>query len=123
VEFAIAEGLRTEGDPSLLRAVLLNLFENGWKFTGRRADARIEFGAVDGTPAFYVRDNGAGFDPTLIHKLFNPFQRLHAASDFDGTGIGLATAERIVKRHGGRIWAEGAVGQGATFYFNLAPEG
>ncbi len=123
VAFVIADGLRASGDASLLRAALLNLFENGWKFTRKRDDALIEFGVVDGTRVFYLRDNGAGFDPALSPKLFHPFQRLHPTSDFEGTGIGLATAERIVKRHGGRIWAEGAVDHGATFYFSLGPEG
>ena len=120
----IAGGLQAVGDPALLRAVLLNLMENAWKFTGKRADGCIEFGVRDegGVPVFYVRDNGAGFDPSLAHKLFNPFQRLHSTSEFEGTGIGLATAERIIRRHGGRIWADGEVGQCATFSFTLQPE-
>ena len=123
--FAITDGLEAFGDPALLRAMLLNLLENSWKFTGKRQDACIEFGArpENGETVFFVRDNGAGFDPALAHKLFNPFQRLHSNAEFEGTGIGLATAERIIRRHGGRIWAHGEVGLGATFSFTLQPEG
>jgi signal transduction histidine kinase len=122
--FSITEGLLTVGDPGLLRATLLNLLENAWKFTRKREDPRIEFGArvESGKMVFFVRDNGAGFDPGLTHKLFSPFQRLHASSEFEGTGIGLATAERIIRRHGGRIWAEGEVDRGATFSFTLHSE-
>jgi PAS domain S-box-containing protein len=112
------------GDPQLLRALLENLLGNAWKFTGKREGARIEIGALPdegagGAPVYFVRDNGAGFDMAHAHKLFSPFQRLHPASQFAGSGIGLATVARIVQRHGGRIWAEGAVGEGATFYFTL----
>ena len=122
--FRIADDLRASGDPALLRAALANLLENAWKFSGKRADAEIEFGKDDrAQPVFFVRDNGVGFDPSLTGRLFHPFQRLHPTSEFEGTGIGLATAERIIKRHGGRIWAEAAVGRGATFYFTLQQEG
>jgi signal transduction histidine kinase len=109
------------GDPVLLRAVLENLLGNAWKFTSRCSAARIAFGAEqkDGDRVYYVRDNGAGFDMAYADKLFAPFQRLHGASEFAGTGIGLATVQRIVHRHGGRIWATGAVGEGAVFRFTL----
>jgi signal transduction histidine kinase len=122
--FVIPDGLEAYGDPGLLRSTLLNLFENSWKFTRQSEDARIEFGAhiEDGRQIFFVRDNGAGFDQALAHKLFNPFQRLHPSSQFEGTGIGLATADRIIRRHGGRIWAEGGIGIGAVFSFTLQPE-
>jgi signal transduction histidine kinase len=117
----IAEGLAANGDPRLLRAVLENLLANAWKFTAKQPRARIEFGMTrhDGGRAYFVRDDGAGFDMAYADKLFGAFQRLHASSDFPGTGIGLATVQRIVHRHGGRVWAEGAVGRGATFYFTL----
>jgi light-regulated signal transduction histidine kinase (bacteriophytochrome) len=137
VRFAIGDGVRDTADRSLIRTMLQNLVENAWKFTARSQDATIEFGT---TPAgstaagatgtrgtgtrgtgtcYYVRDNGAGFDPAFAGKLFQPFQRLHAVTEFPGTGIGLASVQRIVERHGGRVWAEGAVGHGATFYFTL----
>jgi light-regulated signal transduction histidine kinase (bacteriophytochrome)/HAMP domain-containing protein len=121
VTFVIAEGLVVEGDARLLRVVLENLLGNAWKFTGKHTCARIEFGVTeqDGRRAFYVRDDGAGFDMAYADKLFGAFQRLHASSDFEGTGIGLATVQRIIHRHGGQVWAEGAVEQGATFYFTL----
>ena len=110
-------------DRTLIRAVLQNLMENAWKFTGRREEAVIEFSAVtdeDGQVRCQVRDNGAGFDAAYQDKLFQPFQRLHSARDFPGTGIGLASVRQIVERHGGRTWAEGATDEGATFYFTLA---
>ncbi|MCL5022591.1 MAG: MEDS domain-containing protein [Nitrospirae bacterium] len=120
-EFVISEGLFAEGDERLLYATLQNLLGNAWKFTGKSGKSRIEFGAsrVDGRPVYFVRDNGAGFDMAFADKLFRPFQRLHDAADFSGTGIGLATVQRIIHRHGGRVWAEGKVGKGATFYFTL----
>jgi len=121
VEVAIAPGLHVRADPGLMRVVLQNLIENAWKFTGKRTAARIEVGSVphDGRPAYFVKDNGAGFDMTYVGKLFGAFQRLHGAQEFDGTGIGLATVQRVIHRHGGRVWAEGAVDDGATFYFTL----
>jgi PAS domain S-box-containing protein len=121
VEFAIADGVRAQADPRLLHVVLQNLVHNAWKFTAGREAARIEFGetVLEGERVFYVRDNGAGFDPAHAGKLFGAFQRLHRPDEFAGSGIGLATVARIVRRHGGRVWAEGAVGQGATFYFTL----
>lgn len=118
VTFDIRDGVRTVGDERLLRAVIENLMANAWKFTRDRPNARIEFGAADG--AFYVRDNGAGFDPTHADKMFRPFQRLHSSREFEGTGIGLATVQKIVERHGGRAWAEGDIGRGATVYFTTA---
>lgn len=122
IELHVADDLHTRADPRLMRVVLENLMGNAWKFTRRNDGARVEVGATraNGTPsAFFVRDNGAGFDMQYAHKLFAPFQRLHAAADFEGTGIGLATVQRIVERHGGRVWAESAVGAGTTFYFTL----
>lgn len=123
VETIISPGLQTEGDAKLLRIVLVNLLSNAWKFTGNQTAARVELGTQDNGDerVFYIRDNGAGFDMAYADKLFGAFQRLHAASEFPGTGIGLAIVQRIVHRHGGRIWAEGAIGQGATFHFTLQP--
>ena len=121
VELQIEGGLTTTGDPGLLRIALENLLSNAWKFTSKRARAHIQFGQaqVNGARAFFVRDDGAGFDPAYSDRLFGAFQRLHAMSEFAGTGIGLATVQRIIHRHGGRVWAESAVGQGATFYFTM----
>jgi PAS domain S-box-containing protein len=121
VEVVIADDLVAHADPRLLEIALTNLLGNAWKFTGKRTQARIELGQLPGDrpPVFFVRDNGAGFDPGQADKLFGVFQRLHAAQDFDGTGIGLATVHRIVRRHGGVIWAEAELDRGATFYFTL----
>jgi signal transduction histidine kinase len=123
VEVSIWEGLQANADPRLLRAALENLVGNAWKFTSRAAQARIEIGALrDGDHVtFFVRDNGAGFDMAYASKLFGAFQRLHAAGEFQGTGIGLATVQRIVHRHGGRIWADAKPEKGAVFFFTLAP--
>jgi PAS domain S-box-containing protein len=122
VEVVIAPALSVSGDARLVRVVLENVLGNAWKFSAGKPQARIELGMqteVDGTPVFFVHDNGAGFDMTYAHKLFGAFQRLHRISEFPGTGIGLATVQRIIHRHGGRVWAEGEVGRGATFYFTL----
>ncbi|MDB6016072.1 MAG: sensor histidine kinase [Pedosphaera sp.] len=121
VEFVITPDLSVEGDRELLRSVLQNLLGNAWKYTGKHARARIEFGLApaDGEKVFYVRDDGAGFNPENVGQLFNAFHRLHGVEEFPGTGIGLATVRRIIQRHGGRIWAEGAVEKGATFYFTI----
>jgi signal transduction histidine kinase len=122
VEFVIARGMSTHGDERLLRVVMDNLLGNAWKFTSKHPRARIEFGLMEkeGQPVYYVRDDGAGFEMVYADSLFGAFQRLHGASEFPGTGIGLATVQRIIRRHGGRIWAEGTVERGATFYFTLS---
>jgi PAS domain S-box-containing protein len=121
VEFSIIEGARAEGDRQLLEIALQNLLANAWKFTSKQPTARIEFGArqEDGQTVFFVRDNGAGFDMAYAVNLFSPFQRLHTQDEFEGHGIGLATVQRVIRRHGGRIWAKGEVGKGATFSFTL----
>lgn len=121
VEFVVAPAVRVAGDGRLLRIVLENLMGNSVKFTTGREKARIEFGVQvqKGVPVYFVRDNGAGFDNASASRLFTPFQRLHEESRFPGHGIGLATVRRIIHRHGGRIWAEGAVDQGASFFFTL----
>jgi len=121
VEVSIQPGLHASGDPHLLRIALKNLLENAWKFTARRDGARVEVGASGngGKPVFFVRDNGAGFDMEHADKLFAPFQRLHRVDEFPGSGIGLATVQRVIRRHGGRIWAEAEVERGATFFFTL----
>ena len=127
VQFSAQKGLEVWGDPKLLRVALINLIGNAWKFTAKNPGARVEFGMSEGlsqrgrVPVYYVRDNGAGFDQAYAGKLFGAFQRLHGANEFEGTGIGLATVQRVVHRHGGRIWAEGEVGRGATFFFTLRP--
>ena len=121
VEVVVEDALCVDADPILTRALVGNLLGNAWKFTSKVAAPRIEVGAIDkdGARVFFVRDNGAGFDMAFAPKLFTPFQRLHTVAEFPGTGIGLATVQRIVRRHGGRTWAEGAVDAGATFYFTL----
>jgi two-component system sensor histidine kinase/response regulator len=121
VKVEIAEGMRASGDKRLVRILLANLLNNAWKFTNTETAPKVVVGTeiVDGESRVYVRDNGVGFDMIYVHRLFGAFQRLHSQSDFEGAGIGLATARRIINRHGGRIWAEGAVGEGATFYFVL----
>ena len=123
VEVDVPGGMVALGDPHLIRLVLQNLLGNAWKFTVHRSDAAIRLGQEhrDGVEVFSVRDNGAGFDMRFAHKLFDPFQRLHSAADFEGTGIGLAIVHRIITRHGGQIRAESEPGQGATFRFSLAP--
>jgi len=124
VNIVIGNGLRVSGDSGLLHILLENLLGNAWKFTSKRKDAHIELGVTeqDGGKVFFVRDDGAGFDMAYAGRLFGVFQRLHHVSEFEGTGIGLATVQRIVKRHGGRIWAEGGIDRGATFFFTLADE-
>lgn len=124
VSFLIEPHLHAQGDSQLLRIAMQNLMNNAWKFTSKIQNARIEVGRSDGsgTPAFFIRDNGAGFDMSYASKLFGAFQRLHAVTEFPGTGIGLATVQRIIHKHGGRVWAESVVDQGATFYFTLQPQ-
>jgi PAS domain S-box-containing protein len=121
VDLQVEEGLRAAADRGLMKIALVNLLSNAWKFTSKRACGSIEFGniKVRGATAFFVRDNGAGFDPAYAGRLFGAFQRLHSTFEFPGTGVGLATVQRIVRRHGGHIWSESAVDQGATFYFTL----
>jgi len=122
VEFIVPEAITAFGDKHLLEIVLTNLLDNAWKFTSQHPTARIEFGTMqkDDKTVYYLRDDGAGFDESYTEKLFAPFQRLHSPSEFEGTGIGLATVRRIINRHGGSIWAESKVEQGATFYFTLS---
>jgi light-regulated signal transduction histidine kinase (bacteriophytochrome) len=120
--FSIEPNLMVEGDPHLMHIALENLLGNAWKFTSKQALTSIEFGQMNHKTrerTFFVRDNGAGFDMAYVNKLFGVFQRLHAVSEYPGTGIGLATVQRIIKIHGGRIWAESVEGKGATFYFTL----
>lgn len=121
VTFHIEDGLTAHADPILLRNALENLLSNAWKYTSRQPEAVIEFRAQrqDGETVYCVRDNGAGFDMRFADKLFQPFQRLHRADEYQGHGIGLASVQRIIQRHGGRIWAEAAPGKGAAFYFTL----
>jgi PAS domain S-box-containing protein len=121
VKVTIAPNMSAIGDKNLLGLVLQNLLGNAWKYTSKTAEPRIEIGIVEqtGKQAYFVRDNGVGFDMTYANKLFQPFQRLHKATEFAGTGIGLATVQRIIRRHGGEVWAEAKVGEGATFYFTL----
>jgi light-regulated signal transduction histidine kinase (bacteriophytochrome) len=121
VEFIIQEGIRAKGDSRLLRSVLENLLGNAWKFTSNHSTALVEFGVQkqNGKDIYFVKDDGAGFDMSHAQKLFGAFQRLHAANEFSGTGIGLATVQRIIHRHHGEVWAEGEVEKGATFYFTI----
>jgi hypothetical protein len=121
VDLVVQEGLEVDGDARLLTAALDNLLGNAWKFTGKCSHARVEVGrqTEESGRVFFVRDNGAGFEQAYAQKLFGAFQRLHSVTEFEGSGIGLATVQRIVRRHGGRIWAQGEVGRGATFYFTL----
>lgn len=121
VDVSIAENMMDEADPHFMEIVFTNLLNNAWKFTSKKEKAQIEFGRMekDGKKIYYIKDNGAGFDMNYSVKLFQPFQRLHTAEEFPGTGIGLATVYRIIKKHGGEIWAEGKVDEGATFYFTL----
>jgi light-regulated signal transduction histidine kinase (bacteriophytochrome) len=125
VDVDIEPGLLATGDPLLVRVALQNLIENAWKFTSKEPQPSIAIGQLrdeDGDLAFFVRDNGAGFDPEYADRMFGPFQRLHAASEFPGTGVGLATVQRIVHRHGGHVWAEGQIHRGACFYFTLGDD-
>jgi PAS domain S-box-containing protein len=124
IEFHIQEGLEAHADPNLMRIALENLLGNAWKFTSKLKSARIEFGQTNDNASrvYFVRDNGAGFDSARAERLFGAFQRFHDRNDFPGTGVGLATVQRIIQRHGGRIWAESAVAKGATFYFTLLDE-
>ncbi|HBE33308.1 MAG TPA: histidine kinase, partial [Cyanobacteria bacterium UBA11368] len=124
VEFHITPGIQVQGDAKLLRVALENLLGNAWKYTSKHNSARIEFGVLEhgetpSMPIYYVRDDGAGFEMNYAAKLFAPFQRLHSITEFEGNGIGLATVQRIVHRHGGQIWASGEVEKGASFYFTL----
>jgi light-regulated signal transduction histidine kinase (bacteriophytochrome) len=125
VQVRIQDGMLVRGDARLLLAVMQNVLGNAWKFTARQHEARIEIGSQAGTmqaggqTVYFIQDNGAGFDMAHAEKLFGTFERLHAPSDFSGTGIGLATVKRIIERHAGRVWAEGQENKGATFYFTL----
>ena len=121
VTIDVASDVTARGDPRLLKIVLENLLANAWKFTGKKAVAKIEFGreADDNETVYFVRDDGVGFDMAYADKLFGIFQRLHSVSEFEGNGVGLATVARLVRRHGGRIWADGEVNKGASFYFTL----
>jgi light-regulated signal transduction histidine kinase (bacteriophytochrome) len=122
VDWHIQDGLMAMADPGLMRAVLQNLLGNAWKYTGQTAQPRIGFTQeqqADGMTTFCVRDNGAGFDMAYAAQLFQPFKRLHAHHEFEGSGVGLATVARVVRRHGGQVRGEGAVGAGAAFYFSL----
>jgi two-component system CheB/CheR fusion protein len=123
VDVSIDEGLKASADRGLIEIVLLNLLENAWKFTSKTENARIEFGAITSPTSptvYYVKDNGAGFDPNYVDKLFRPFHRLHSDGEFEGTGVGLTIVDRIIRRHGGRVWAEAEVGKGATVLFTLS---
>jgi light-regulated signal transduction histidine kinase (bacteriophytochrome) len=121
VEVIVREGLTAYADPRLIELALSNLLGNAWKFTSKKEKALIEFASMekDHKIVYYVRDNGAGFDPAHAEKMFWPFHRLHSEQEFEGTGIGLTIVERVIQRHGGRVWAEGEIGKGATVYFTL----
>jgi light-regulated signal transduction histidine kinase (bacteriophytochrome) len=121
IEFTVETRMRIHADPGLTRILLENLLGNAWKFTSRNAGASIHVGrqSDEGDNAFFVRDNGAGFDMQFAHRMFSAFQRLHRADEFEGTGIGLSIVQRVADKHGGRVWAEGEVDAGATFYFAL----
>jgi signal transduction histidine kinase len=125
VEVTIEPGMQVTGDPTLLRLVLENLLGNAWKYTSRRPKAHVSIAreSIEGRRVFTVRDDGAGFDMRAAERLFGLFQRLHGASDFPGTGVGLASVRRIVQRHGGEVWAEGEPGRGAAFFFTLREGG
>ncbi|HEX7474685.1 MAG TPA: ATP-binding protein [Dehalococcoidales bacterium] len=120
-EFIVSPDINASGDPNLVVILLRNLLDNAWKFTAKCAGTRIEFGVSPqgSTAVYYVKDNGVGFDAQYSNKLFKPFNRLHSEAEYPGTGIGLAIVQSIVRRHGGRVWAEGSIGKGATFYFTL----
>ena len=124
LDVRIAEGLVADVDPDFIRIALANLLSNAVKFTGNQAAPRIDFASEtrDGEVVYYVRDNGAGFDMAYADQVFRPFERLHSQDEFPGTGIGLATVQRVIRRHGGRIWADAAIGRGATFFFTLRSE-
>ena len=121
LEFIIEKGIIVQGDSRLLKNVLENLIGNAWKFTSKHAAAKIEFGLErrNNENVYFIRDDGAGFNMDFSRQLFGAFQRLHSANEFAGTGIGLATVQRIIHRHGGKVWAEGEVEKGATFYFTI----
>lgn len=121
IKYYICPDITFTGDSSLIRILLENLLSNAWKYTQKTSYPRVEFGVAvkQNKNVFYVKDNGVGFDMHYAYKLFTPFQRLHSDNEFEGTGVGLATAKRIVQRHNGGIWAKGAVGKGSTFYFTL----
>jgi PAS domain S-box-containing protein len=125
VKVSIQKDIIIDGDRHLLEIALTNLIDNAWKFTGKTKNARIEFGTLlkDGKPVIFIRDNGVGFDMAYVDKLFGAFQRLHTTAEFPGTGIGLVTVQRVIHRHGGKVWAESEVGKGATFYFTLKDAG
>ncbi|KAA0243287.1 MAG: hypothetical protein EDM75_15900, partial [Chlorobiota bacterium] len=124
VDVTITPGMKAVADPTLIGAVLQNLLSNAWKFTAKKKKSEIIFGqqVINGVSTFYVKDNGAGFNMEYSDKLFAPFQRLHRTDEFIGTGVGLTTVQRIIKRHSGKIWAEGVVGEGAIFYFTIHSE-
>ena len=121
MELLVQPGLSADADATVVHLILSNLLDNAWKFTSRHETARIEVGAVnaEGEPAFFVRDDGAGFDASAAERIFGAFQRFHTSDQFEGDGIGLATVKRLVTKHGGRVWAEAEVEKGATFWFTL----